>query len=95
MAADVKSKYFVNRFPYLGKDYMHPAGQSLSEHVVLHLMEPLFNKGYNVTTDNFFHIPETSETVAGKENKSGGHNKPCTSRTATIRVGVTRLIHCG
>jgi len=41
-------------FPYLGKDYMHPAGQSLSEHVVLHLMEPLFNKGYNVTTDNFF-----------------------------------------
>lgn len=54
LAADAKSKYCLNGFPYLGKDHFRPAYQPLSEHVVLRLVEPLTGKGRNVTTDNFF-----------------------------------------
>lgn len=54
LACDVKSKYLVNGFPYLGKDEKRPPGQRLGENVVFRLMEPYTNKGRNVTTDNFF-----------------------------------------
>ncbi|KAK9702364.1 Transposase IS4 [Popillia japonica] len=54
LAADVKSKYLINGFPYLGKDDQRPQNLLLGEHVVLNVMEPCLNKGRNVTTDNFF-----------------------------------------
>lgn len=54
LASDVKSKYLVNGFPYLGRDESRPPGQRLGENVVLRLMEPYINTGRNVTTDNFF-----------------------------------------
>jgi len=54
ICADVKSKYVLQGFPYLGKDETHPADMQLGEHVVLKLMEPFLDKGRNVTTDNFF-----------------------------------------
>lgn len=43
MAVDKDSKYIVNVFPYLGKDY-----------IVKKLMQPYLKKGRNVTCDNFF-----------------------------------------
>lgn len=54
LLADVETKYLLNGFPYLGKNDDRPSNQSLSEYVVLHVMKPYFNKGYNITTDNFF-----------------------------------------
>lgn len=53
MASDVKSKYLVNAFPYLGKDGMR-LFVPLGEFVVLKLMEPYIGCGRTVTTDNFF-----------------------------------------
>ncbi|KAM7018170.1 piggyBac transposable element-derived protein 4-like [Tautogolabrus adspersus] len=60
LAADVETKYFLNGFPYLGKDEARPANQRLGESVVMRLVEPYVGKGRNVTTDNFF----TSLTLA-------------------------------
>ncbi|KAM6999965.1 piggyBac transposable element-derived protein 4-like [Tautogolabrus adspersus] len=60
LAADVETKYFLNGFPYLGKDDTRPANQHLGESVVMRLVEPYVGKGRNVTTDNFF----TSLTLA-------------------------------
>lgn len=54
MLGDAKSKYMCNAFPYLEKDDLRPANESLSENVVWRLMEPFLNKGRNITTDNFF-----------------------------------------
>ena len=47
------TKYLCNTFPYLGKDELRSANESLPENVVMRLMSPYFNKGRNVTTDNF------------------------------------------
>lgn len=52
--ADVDTKYMLNAFPYLGKDETRPNDKSLSEFVVLRLMDPFLNKELNVTCDNFF-----------------------------------------
>ncbi|XP_071746194.1 piggyBac transposable element-derived protein 4-like [Lepeophtheirus salmonis] len=62
LAVDASSKYLVNGFPYLGKDSQRPANKSLSEYVVMKLMEAYLGKGRNVTTDNFFtSLPLTNE----------------------------------
>ena len=53
LLVDVSSKYLCNGFPYLGRE-AKPPNQSLAEFVVLRLMEPFYNKGYNLTCDNFF-----------------------------------------
>ncbi|GBP98328.1 PiggyBac transposable element-derived protein 4 [Eumeta japonica] len=54
LCVDVDSKFVLNGFPYLGKDESRPQNQSLSESVVMRLVEPFANTGRNVTTDNFF-----------------------------------------
>ena len=54
MTADVRTKYMLHSFPYLGKDDSRSAGITLGEHVVLRLTEPYRMTGRNVTTDNFF-----------------------------------------
>ena len=54
MAVDVKSKYFYNSFPYLGKNEARSIDVSILTDVVLKLMDPLFKKGYNVTCNNYF-----------------------------------------
>ena len=54
MAADVKTKYLFNGFPYLGKDDTRSGDTSVPTDVVMKLMEPLFKKGYNVTCDYYF-----------------------------------------
>ena len=40
--------------PYLGRDELRPVNVQLGEHVVCTLMENFFNRGHNVTCDNFF-----------------------------------------
>jgi hypothetical protein len=54
LAVDVDTKYLLKVMPYLGKDNTRPGRQSLSEHVVMQLMEPFLNKGLNVTPKNYF-----------------------------------------
>jgi hypothetical protein len=55
MLVDLQTKYVYNILPYLGSFEKELRGDlSLAEHVVEGLMEGLFNKGYNITTDNFF-----------------------------------------
>ncbi|XP_015430868.1 PREDICTED: piggyBac transposable element-derived protein 3-like [Dufourea novaeangliae] len=53
LASDVKSKYVVNAFPYLGKDEVR-LSVPVGEFVILKLMEPYMGRGRTVTTDNFF-----------------------------------------
>lgn len=55
LLVEVESKYVCNFLPYLGKHEKEARGNvPLGQDVVLRLIEPLKNKGYNVTTDNFF-----------------------------------------
>ena len=63
MAADVKTKYMLNSFSFMGKDDSRPAGVTLGEHVVLLLLEPYRKTDRNVTTDNFFTSVNLSETL--------------------------------
>ena len=51
---EVESKYVVDIIPYMGQQEAESRTCQLGEHVVTTLMEPLFGKGYNVITDNFF-----------------------------------------
>ncbi|XP_014487368.1 PREDICTED: piggyBac transposable element-derived protein 3-like, partial [Dinoponera quadriceps] len=62
LASDVRSKYLVNGFPYLGKDETRGLNIPLSEFVVTKLAEPYLGCGRNITTDNFF----TSISLAKK-----------------------------
>ena len=59
--SEVESKYFLNAIPYLGKDDGRQI-KGLGEQVTLQLMKPYKNKGYHVTTDQFF----TSLSLARK-----------------------------
>lgn len=68
LASDVNSKYLVNGFPYLGKDDIRPQSTSLSEFVVLKLVEPYTGHGRNITTDYFFHKSVPSEKIIIKKN---------------------------
>ena len=54
MPVDVESKYFYNGFPYLGKNEARSNDVSVPTDVVLKLMDPLFKKSYNVTSDKYF-----------------------------------------
>ena len=55
LGVDVDTKYlFNNGFPYMGRDESRPKVVSVSTDVNMKIMEPLFNKGYNVSCDYFF-----------------------------------------
>ena len=56
IAADVKTKYMLHSFPYVGKDDSRPAQVTLGEQVVLRLTEPYRKTVRNFTTDNFFYV---------------------------------------
>lgn len=75
LAVDLDSKYVLNGFPFTGRDD-HQKDQPAGERVVLRLMEPYFNGGYTVTTDNFFTglslavaLKEKNITLIGTANK--------------------------
>ena len=54
MAFDVESRYLYKGFSYLGKDWTRSGDANLPTDVVMKLMIPLFNQGFNVTCDNYF-----------------------------------------
>ncbi|XP_062400077.1 piggyBac transposable element-derived protein 4-like isoform X1 [Sardina pilchardus] len=85
VAADSQTKYMLNAFPYLGKDESRPAGEGLSENVVMRLMEPFLGKGRNVTTDHFFtslalakNLLVHETTILGTMKKIRREMPPCT-----------------
>jgi hypothetical protein len=53
LLVDVKTKFCVNQFPYLGKD-SERINEPVGQHVVAKLIEPYKNSGVNITADNFF-----------------------------------------
>ena len=54
LLVDVFSKYILNGFPYLGKNHDKPNTELQGEYVVKKLIKPYKNKGYCVSSDNFF-----------------------------------------
>ena len=54
MAVDVETKYLFNGFPYVGKDESRSVDVSVHTNVAMNLMMPLFKKGHNVTSNNYF-----------------------------------------
>ena len=54
LAVDVENKYLFNGFPHVGNDDTSSSDMSVLTDVVLKLMAPLFQWGYNVTCDNYF-----------------------------------------
>lgn len=66
LAADVRSKYFLNGFPYLGKNENRPIGDTVGEYAVCRLAEPFHNTGRNITTDNFFTSLKLAKTLRSK-----------------------------
>ncbi|CAK1592904.1 unnamed protein product [Parnassius mnemosyne] len=96
LCVDVKSKYLLNAYPYLGKDETRP--QSLGQHIVMHLMEPFLNKGRNVTTDNFFtsvslaqNLLSKRTTLVGTINK-GGPDIPSYVKNLTLDLYDTKAL---
>ena len=77
--ADVETKYCYNIIPYLGRDESRV--ENLGTHVVMRLMEPLYNKGYSITTDNFFTSKHLAELLLQKR----------TTVTGTIRANRREL----
>ncbi|XP_035208678.1 piggyBac transposable element-derived protein 4-like [Stegodyphus dumicola] len=63
LAVDVRTKYLLNGFPYLGKDKMRP---SLGENVVNRLVDPYKNSGRNITTDSFFTSVKLAKSLKSK-----------------------------
>ena len=69
---DNDTKYLCKAFPYLGKDELCSANESLPESFVMRLMSPYLNKGRNVTTDNFFTTASLARTLKGKHTSIVG-----------------------
>ena len=67
LLTDAKSKYLCNGKPYLGKDPARKKGTDLPADVCLSLLKPYFNKGYNVTTDNYFSSLSLANSLLSKK----------------------------
>ena len=62
IAIDVKTKYMLNSFTYIGKDDSR-SGVTLGEHIILRLLEPYRKTGRNLTTDSFFTSVNLAKTL--------------------------------
>ncbi|XP_035227219.1 uncharacterized protein LOC118199458 [Stegodyphus dumicola] len=71
LPTDVKSKYVLNGYPYLGKDEERPTNLQHGESVVLKLLQPHLNSGLNVTkiltTDNVFTSVKLADELSVKK----------------------------
>lgn len=67
LAVDVDSKYLCNGFPYLGKDETRSPNDSVPTDVVLKLMSPFANRGYNLICDNYFTSMNLSQKLLQKK----------------------------
>lgn len=73
ICSEVESKYCFNQFPYLGaQDNDTRQGERLGDFVVKKLHEPLVNKGYHITTDNFFTSLSLSNYLMAKKTTLAG-----------------------
>jgi len=72
MLVDNDTKDLCNAFPYLGKDELRSANESLPERVVMRLMSPYFNKGRNVITDKFFTSARLARTPKANDTSIVG-----------------------
>lgn len=78
LLVEVDTKYVCNIIPYLGAAERETRGaKSLAEDVVLRLIDPLKNRGYNVCCDNFFtsldvanRLSDISTTIVGTLRKN-------------------------
>ncbi|GFV70676.1 piggyBac transposable element-derived protein 4 [Trichonephila clavipes] len=77
LVSDVDSKYeyMLNGFPYLGKDDKRPGNLSLSQYVVLRLIESFENIGRNTTMHNFFTTLNRSKMLKMKSTSLTGTMK--------------------
>lgn len=66
LLADAKTKYLFNARPYLGKDPARRQENDVPMDVCMKLMEPLYNQGYNLTTDNFFTSLRLADSLRDK-----------------------------
>ena len=73
---ETSSKYFFNGIIYGGKIGQNPETNQ-AFNVVSKLMEPLYNKGYNLCTDNFYtsfplanHLIQKKTTLVGTIRKN-------------------------
>ena len=71
--AEVNTKFVCNIFPYLGASERSERGdEPLADFVVLRLMQPFQNLGYNICCDNFFtSLPLTRKLAAKKTSIVG------------------------
>ena len=69
---DNNSKYLYNARPYLGRDPTRRAGNDVPHDVCMKLMQPLYDMGYNVTTDNFFSSLKLANALAEKNTSIVG-----------------------
>ena len=72
MLVDNDTKYLCNAFPYLGKDELGSANESLPESIVMQLMSPYLNKGRNITRDNFFTSASLAQTLKANDTSIVG-----------------------
>ena len=63
IATDVKTKYMLPSFPYMGKDVSRPAEVTLGKQVALRVSEPYRKTVGNVTTDHFFTLINLAKTL--------------------------------
>ncbi len=70
LATDVRSKYLISGFPYLGKDETRPSGVPLNEFVVLNLVDNYVNCGRNITIDNFFTSVQPAKKLLAKKKQA-------------------------
>ncbi|XP_037024964.1 piggyBac transposable element-derived protein 4-like isoform X1 [Bradysia coprophila] len=77
LAVDLRSKFILNGFPFIGNDEPSKFEGSAADKIVLRLMEPFFGNGYCVTCDNFFTstncanvLREKRISVVGTVNKN-------------------------
>ena len=67
LLADAQSKYLCNGKPYLGRDLSRSRCSDLPGDVCLILLQPYYEKGYNVTTDNYFTSLKLAEELKQKK----------------------------
>lgn len=92
VAADLKTKYILNPFPYLGKNEERDQSQRLSEFVVMKLIEPFQNMGRNVTVDNFFTSLELAKKLKEKRTSLvGTMNRARREIPDCIKIGKAEL----
>nr|XP_024654867.1 uncharacterized protein LOC112430683 [Maylandia zebra] len=102
MATDLDTKYVCSASPYLGKDPSRQKGQRLAENMVMKLMEPFWDDGRNVTTDNFFtslslshRLLQHKTTLLGTVNKVQRELPQLAKDTAKREVFSTSVLRSG